>query len=274
MADSRVRLPPIAWQPGAMPSSTSERRCRSALVANASRRPVPGDPGRCPRSRRRTTRRRASPLGDVLSGHVRDLRDPEPAVAHQPECDLGIAESEIEILADEATGTNTDRSGYRQMLKRVRDGEVDRVVVRKVTRLGRTMRAMSENVHEIVEDHDTGLNVQNDGLEVEPGGELSMNDEMILNVLAWAAEIEAKKIRENTKEGLRAAEAAGKWVGRPPCGFTTDADGYLQPTEEFGDAVEAIRAVEDLGWSHRKAARYTGVPRRTVPHSSRIERCI
>jgi DNA invertase Pin-like site-specific DNA recombinase len=179
--------------------------------------------------------------------------------------DLGIAESEMEILADEATGTDTDRPGYRQMLKRVRDGEVDRVIVREVTRLGRTMRTISENVHEIVEDHDTGLNVQNDNLEVEPGGELLMNDKMILNVLAWAAEIEAKKIRENTIEGLRTAEAAGKWVGRPPYGFTTDADGYLQPTGEFGDAVEAIRAVEDLGWSHGKAARHTGAPRRTVP---------
>jgi DNA invertase Pin-like site-specific DNA recombinase len=185
---------------------------------------------------------------------------------------LGIPEDELEILADEATGTNTDRSGYREMLDRVRQSEVDRVVVREVTRLGRTMRTISENVHEIVEDHDTGLHVQNDNLEVEPGGDLSMNDKMILNVLAWAAEIEAKKIRENTIEGLRAAEAAGKWVGRPPFGFTTDAEGYLQPTDRYGDAVEAIRAVENLGWSHRKVARHTGVPRRTVP--SRTRSCI
>ena len=85
------------------------------------------------------------------------------------------------------------------------------------------------------------------------------------SVRAWGAESEAEKIRGQAEVGRRAAEAAGQWVGRRACGLTTEADGYLQRTEEFGDAVEAIRAVEDLGWSHRKAARYTGVPRRTVP---------
>lgn len=72
----------------------------------------------------------------------------------------------------------------------------------------------------------------NDTLEVEAGEELSMQDKMLLNVLAWAAEVEAKKIKENTLAGLRAAEAAGKWVGRPPFGFTTDEEGYLQPNED------------------------------------------
>lgn len=197
----------------------------------------------------------------------------DQSVDHQAESlwnyatdDLGIPAAEIDVITDTATGTDTNREGYREMLGRVRDGGVDRVVVREVTRLGRTMRAISENVHELVEDHDCGLHVANDNLEVEPGGELSMNDKMILNVLAWAAELEAKKIKENTLEGLRAAEAAGKWVGRPPYGFTTDDDGYLQPTEEFADARDAILAVEEDGWSHRKAARHTGVPRRTVPN--------
>lgn len=180
--------------------------------------------------------------------------------------DLGIEGSAIDVLEDKSTGTNTDRSGYRKMLERVRNDEADRVIVREVTRLGRTMRDISENVHEMVQDHDCGLYVMNDPIEVDPGDELTMHDKMLLNVLAWAAELEAKKIRENTIEGLRAAEAAGKWTTRPPYGFTTDEDGYLQPTEEFNKAVRAIRAVEEEGWSHRKTARHTGVPRRTVPN--------
>jgi len=180
--------------------------------------------------------------------------------------DLGVDADEITVLSDKSTGTDTDRSGYREMLELVRDGDADRVVVREVTRLGRTMREISENVHEIVQDHECGLHVMNDNLEVEPGDELSMQDKMILNVLAWAAELEAKKIAENTRAGLRAAEAAGKWVGRPPYGFSTDDDGYLQPNENFSKAREAIIGVEENGWSDRKAARHSGVPRRTVPN--------
>lgn len=180
--------------------------------------------------------------------------------------DLGIDAGEIDVLSDKSTGTDTDRSGYRTMLERVRSGEADRVIVREVTRLGRTMREISENVHEIVQDHEVGLDVMNDNLAVEPGDELSMQDKMILNVLAWAAELEAKKIAENTRAGLRAAEAAGKWVGRPPYGFSTDEDGYLQPNKNFSNAREAIIGVEENDWSDRKASRHSGVPRRTVPN--------
>jgi DNA invertase Pin-like site-specific DNA recombinase len=180
--------------------------------------------------------------------------------------ELGIPDEEITVLDDTSTGTDVDRPGYRDLLARVRDGDVDRVIVREVTRLGRTMREISEDVHEIVEDHDTGLFVRNDPIEVKAGEELTMQDQMLLNVLAWAAELEAKKLRENTIAGLRAAEAQGKWVGRPPFGFSTDADGHLQPNENYAKAVRAIRAVEDLDWSDRKASNYTGVPRRTVPN--------
>ncbi|KOX93253.1 recombinase family protein [Halorubrum tropicale] len=179
---------------------------------------------------------------------------------------LGVDGDDIDVLSDKSTGTDTDRSGYREMLARVRDADADRVIVREITRLGRTMREISENVHEIVQDHGVGLHVMNDQLEVEPGDELTMRDKMLLNVLAWSAELEAKKIQENTRAGLRAAEAAGKWVGRPPYGFSTDDDGYLQPTENFSKAREAIIAVEEKGWSDRKAARHSGVPRRTVPN--------
>lgn len=201
------------------------------------------------------------------------ISTPDQNLEHQKENlwsyatdELGIEPSDIEVLEDESTGTNTDRSGYREMIRQVRAGDVEQVVAREVTRLGRTMREISENIHETVEDHECGLYIQNDNIEVEPGGELSMQDKMLLNVLAWAAELEAKKIRENTIAGLRAAEAAGKWTVRPPYGFTTDKEGYLQPTAEFSNALEAIEAVDELGWSHRKAARHSGVPRRTVPN--------
>lgn len=197
---------------------------------------------------------------------------PEQNLEHQRENlwefatgDLNINPDDIDVLADKSTGTNTDRSGYREMLRRAREDEAERVIVREVTRLGRTMRDISENVHEIVQDHNVGLYVMNDNLEVDPGDGLSMQDKMLLEVLAWAAELEAKKIQENTKAGLRAAEAAGKWTSRPPYGFTTDDDGYLQPTEDFEKARRAILGVEEEDWSHRKAARHTGVPRRTVP---------
>ena len=168
------------------------------------------------------------------------------------------------VLADKSTGTNTDRSGYRELLELVESGAVDAIVVRSITRIGRNMRDVHATVGRVT-DAGAGLYVKNDGLEIAPGDEMEMRDKILLNTLAMAAELEAEMIKQRTVEGLRAAEQAGKWTTRPPYGFTTDDDGYLRPTEEYAQAVEAIHAVEREGWSHRKAARHTGVPRRTIP---------
>ena len=201
-----------------------------------------------------------------VSTRDQDLEQQEQNLWAYATDSLSIDPADIVVLRDKSTGTDTDRGGYRDLMQLVRNDEADRVIVREITRIGRNFRDIHETVHEIVEDHNAGLSVTNDNLEIEPGGDLSMRDKMFLSMLAWGAELEAKKIRENTIEGLRAAEAEGKWVGHPPYGFTTDDDGYLQPNDNFGNAVEAIYAADELGWSDRKAARHTGVPRRTVPN--------
>lgn len=86
---------------------------------------------------------------------------------------------------------------------------------------------------------------------------------MFLDMLAWGAEHEAKRIKEATLEGPRAGEVDGRWVGRPPFGFITD-DCYLQPNDEYANAVEAIHVKENLDWSDRRITRHTDVPQRTV----------
>lgn len=169
------------------------------------------------------------------------------------------------VMEDTSTGANVDRAGYRELLENAREGKVGRVVVRDITRLGRNLRDIQEIVYELVEDLDVGLHILEDDIHIEPGEELSLQDKMLLSVLGWGAELEAERIRENTRMALQAAREAGKWTTRPPYGFTTDDDGYLTANEKYHNALMAIYAVETLGWSHRQAARYSGVPRRTIP---------
>jgi DNA invertase Pin-like site-specific DNA recombinase len=177
----------------------------------------------------------------------------------------GYPPADVEVLRDKSTGTNVDRPGYRRLMSLVDEQETEAVIVRSLSRLARSMSDLYRTVERFT-DSDVGLYVRNDGLEIDPGAELTTGDKALLNALAFAAEIEADMIRERTIEGLRAAEQAGKWVGRPPYGFSTDSEGYLQPGENYRRAVEAIRAVEDVGMSVRRAARHTGVPRRTIPN--------
>lgn len=176
---------------------------------------------------------------------------------------LGLSPETIDVLSDTKTGRTTERPGFIELMDRVEGGEVERVIIREITRLGRSFRDIHETVHKIVEDHEVGFYVTDDNIEIEPGDELSMRDKMFVTLLGWGAELEAEKLRENTRSAIQAAREQGKWVGRPPYGFTTE-DGYLVATDDYGKALSAIYAKDVLGWSDRKAAQHSGVPRRTL----------
>lgn len=178
---------------------------------------------------------------------------------------LDVDPGDIKVLRDKSSGTDIDRSGYREMMQFVRDGDADRVVVRAIDRIGRDIRDIHETIYEIVDDYGCDFHATQDGLSSE-GEEMDIGFQSALFGLSLAAEIKARKVKDNTLQGLRAAEAEGKWIGQPPYGFTTDEDGYLTPNENYHNAVEVIRAVEEMDWSHRKASRHSGVPRRTVPN--------
>ena len=149
---------------------------------------------------------------------------------------LGVDGADVEVLRDKSTGTNIDRSGYREMMQLVRSGEADRVVVRAIDRVGRDLRDIQDTIYEIVDDHGCDFHATQDGLRSE-GDDMDIGFKSALFGLSLAAEIKARKVKDNTMQGLRAAEAAGKWIGAPPYGFTTDDDGYLQPTEKFHNAL-------------------------------------
>lgn len=212
------------------------------------------------------TDRKSTLIYARVSTEDQDLSHQERNLLEYATTSVGVSRDDIDVLRDKSTGTNIDRSGYREMMERVRNDEVDNVIVREISRIGRDIRDIHDTVYEIVDDRNCGLYIKNDGLEVDAGEELDIAFKSTMFGLSLAAEIKAKKVKENTLEGLRAAEQAGKWTKRPPFGFTTDDDGFLQPTDEFGSALNAIEAVEELDWSHRKAARHTGVPRRTIPN--------
>lgn len=180
--------------------------------------------------------------------------------------ELNVKPSNVQVLADEASGGNTERSGYREMMRRIREDETDQVVIRSITRLGRNMRDLNETIHEILEDHGVGLTIVNDGICIPPEtDELKLDQKAIFYALSFAADIEHEMIKQRTIDGLRAAQEAGKRIGRPIYGFTSE-DGNLRPDdEEYKKAVQAVVAKEELGWSDRKIERRIGIARRTVP---------
>jgi DNA invertase Pin-like site-specific DNA recombinase len=178
---------------------------------------------------------------------------------------LGASPSNIVVLEDESTGTNTDRSGYRELMDRAESGEIDRVVVREVSRIARNMRDLNRTVGQLVDDCDVSVHIIDADLHIgEDTGDQLIDDEIVLQLLGIAAELEAKLNKERTMAGLAAAKEAGKHTGRPPFGFDVDDDGYLVPNEDFDTALAVIEKVEKEDESVRSTARHAGVARSTV----------
>ena len=83
---------------------------------------------------------------------------------------------------------------------------------------------------------------------------------------------ERRNLIRRTESGIRQARKQGKWVGKPPVGFTTEG-GYLKPiiTPDYSegetgyfDMIEAVEKI-DSGKSYNKTAKETpNVTRQTL----------
>lgn len=113
------------------------------------------------------------------------------------------------VFEDKASGKNADRSGLKELLGFVREGDI--VVVTKLDRLARSLRDFLA----IVDD----LKAKGAGLSVldMPGFEpASPTGELVLNVIASIGQFERRIMLERQAEGIADAKAAKKYKGRAP----------------------------------------------------------
>jgi DNA invertase Pin-like site-specific DNA recombinase len=168
----------------------------------------------------------------------------------------------IEVYVDKQTGTNTDRDGYRDLMRAVESGEVERVIASEVSRISRSVRDFAATVERVVDDNEVGLHILDMGIDLDPD-ERDPYTRAFLQVAASFAELEAEIKRDNTREGIAASRAQGKWQGRPPFGFDVGPEGYLTPNDDYETAIIILDEL-DKGASKRDLARRTNVSRSTI----------
>jgi DNA invertase Pin-like site-specific DNA recombinase len=112
------------------------------------------------------------------------------------------------VYTDEAAGRDAARPGLRGCLESLRPG--DTLVVAGLDQLGRTQRELIATVAE-VRQRGAGLRSLREELDTaSPGGEA------IFRVFDGLAEFGRAAISAGTSDGLAAARARGKRLGRPP----------------------------------------------------------
>ena len=110
------------------------------------------------------------------------------------------------IVAEQFSGTTTDRPKFQKLLKSLSNG--DKLVVREVSRIGRTTSEVLQ-VAEELKERGVSLIVDNLGMDLTtPAGQ------MVLTVLAGAAQMEKQLLLERQAIGIKRAKAEGKYTGR------------------------------------------------------------
>jgi DNA invertase Pin-like site-specific DNA recombinase len=121
-------------------------------------------------------------------------------------CDL------VEQIEETGSGRKNDRPGLRRVLELVRQGEVEQVIVWKLSRFGRSALDLEIQLSELEGAGVTFVSTS-EGLEV--GRHAGPMANLMRRMLSAFAEFERETIAENTRLGLEAARRRGVKLGRP-----------------------------------------------------------
>lgn len=160
---------------------------------------------------------------------------------------------ERDIITDKESGKSMDRPGYQYLRERLlREG--DTLVVKSIDRLGRNAEQIKEELQRFrrmgvtVQIIDLPTTMQEWPKDQRLIGE--MINSILIDVYAMIAEHERLTIRQRQAEGIAAAKAQGKNLGRRA----------VQPPEGFDEIVRRWKAGEITA---AEAMRQTGIKKTT-----------
>lgn len=161
--------------------------------------------------------------------------------------------SEDYIYSDKASGKDMEREGFQNMLKAMRSG--DTLYVKSIDRLGRNKELIKEYLQLFKEK---GIRVKIIDLpttmqEVPEGQEwvIEMINNIIIEVYTAMAEQERLNIKQRQREGIEAAKAKGKHLGRPALELPNEWERYYRQWK-----AGRIKAVEFMDIMNMKKATF------------------
>lgn len=129
----------------------------------------------------------------------------------------------VEVVVDGAeSGGTLRRPGMERLLDLVDAGGVDVVMATKADRLSRSLHDLL-SLWRRLEARGVELVTADEEIDTSTPFGRAMSQ-----IRGAIAELERELIRSRTREGMAAARAKGRWIGRPPVGFTCDR-GQLVP---------------------------------------------
>ena len=158
--------------------------------------------------------------------------------------------SEEYIYMDKQSGKDFDRPAYRQLMEKLRPGDL--LVVKSIDRLGRNYEEILEQWRHITKEIRSGIRVLDMPLldtSVYQDLTGTLITDIVLQLLSYVAQTERENIRQRQAEGIAAAKARGVKFGRDPIELPEDFPMYAELWLE--GKVSSRWAGRELGISYR-----------------------
>lgn len=143
-----------------------------------------------------------------------------------------------EVFEDKASGKDTNRLALQEMLKYVRSG--DEVFIHSIDRAARNLVDLKNLVSKL-NDKQVSITFVKEDLTFKPlkeGEKESHIQNLTLGLLGSFAEFERAIIRERQREGIEAARAAGKPLGRKAALTAVQIEAIRERAKEGASKVD------------------------------------
>jgi DNA invertase Pin-like site-specific DNA recombinase len=190
-------------------------------------------------------------MSKISAIYVRVSTRDQSHASQLPDLERWVSAHDGQVIwfKDSFTGRTMNRPGMDQMLDALRSGKLERIVVWRLDRLGRTTKGLCQLFDELRERRVDLVSLK-DGFSLEsPAGRLHAR------ILASVAEYETEVRAERVAAGQAVARNKGKRWGGSEKGWrwrVTD------------DQLQAIREMRSAGKKITQIARVTGLSRPTI----------
>ena len=162
----------------------------------------------------------------------------------------GYGVREENIYLDKMSGKDFKRPRYRQLLRRLRAGDV--LVIKSIDRLGRSYMDILEHWRIITKEKQAAIVVLDMPLlDTRRENDLmgTLIADIVLQLLSYVAQTEREMIRSRQAEGIAAAKARGVVFGVRPM---PKPEGYMQCFSLWrARRISAREAARRLGVTHK-----------------------
>ena len=142
------------------------------------------------------------------------------------------------LFIDKASGKNTDRTAFKEMMAFVRTEDI--VIVESISRIARNTRDLLSIVSDLTEKGVEFVSLKESIDTTTPQGRF------MLTVFGALAELERENILERQREGIEIAKGEGKYKGRKPVEF--DEEKFVSVCKKWRDGkMTATAAMKEVG---------------------------